>query len=91
MSLQGVGVIMERIKLATQESPITVFKIDNFRDTKNLDAFFGATAFGKALVKNYPDRLVGTYSRMDDPKKVLQELTEAVNERVELSKKWSAV
>ena len=72
MSLSTLDIIIDRIKLATEESPIVVFKQPM---EKNLNAVFADTVFTKRWIKYKEFFFVGNFHRnmeLDEVKRQLK-------------------
>ena len=72
MSTSTVGTIMSRIRLATKESPIAVFKLGN-----QLSAKFAATAQTVHRINTGDPDLIGVYTR-DSDLQTVREMLETV-------------
>jgi hypothetical protein len=72
MSLASLTVIMGRIKTATEESPIAVFKstVEGYREDGMLDAVFGDAVRTTARIKSDDPDYIGSYHNDMDLKKV---------------------
>ena len=60
MSIMTVDLIMEKIKIATPESPIAVFKCDIIGQ---LDAVFAETVETRRVIRSAEKQLVGVYHK----------------------------
>lgn len=62
MAIQTKAVILDRLTVASAESPIVVFK-SSLKD--RYDAYFESTIVSKIMIKKYPDSLVGIFTKDD--------------------------
>ena len=62
MTQSTLDLIMDRISVATNESPIAVFKVNG-----KLDALFASTAETKQLLSTKPSNLVGVFYNTMNP------------------------
>jgi len=76
MSLATTEIIMGRIKVATRESPISVFKAHG--EIERLDCVFGSTAATQHRIKYGSGNYVGSFTREDCKKEVLRTLKAAL-------------
>jgi len=75
MSLMAIDLIMERIQIASAESPIAVFKPSLIFGSldKRLNAFFGDSVEGRMRIK-VDKNLIGVFDNTMDTRLVLSKL-----------------
>lgn len=76
MSLSRPNIILGRIEIASEESPIAVLTPNIKGET--LDAFFFATASGQTYIQQNEHKLIGIFDNTMNPKEVKNILLTAV-------------
>ena len=78
MSISPIEIIIDRIRTAIPDSPIAVFLITNERNTKGLDAVFGATIETQKIITENPDNLIGVFDQTMNLNKIRSILISAI-------------
>jgi hypothetical protein len=76
MSISNIKTILDRISVATDESPIVVFKSLGQKGIE-LDAVFGSTFATSESIKNNERIFVGSYHQRHDTGRIERELKRA--------------
>ena len=76
MSICTIGIILEKIKVANEMSPVAVFKTER-PDGKHLNVVFKNTVMTAKMMRLVPDMFVGEYHNRMDMSDVRKELESA--------------
>jgi hypothetical protein len=77
MAVTTVGVVMNRIMSATEESPIAVFRADDkyLRESGFYESVFASTVETQARIESGGPDFVGTFhAKSDSPKEILSRI-----------------
>jgi hypothetical protein len=66
MSLTTIPNLLERIAVASKDSPIAVFRTPGPVDDR-LDAIFASTYWSQRIIKSNPINLIGVYTCNNNP------------------------